>query len=135
MELESLLKTIREAAFEVRKQLTNGYLESVYQNALAYELTSLGIKVETEVPLKVYYKNKVVGNFRADIVVDDQVIIELKAIENLHKFHEAQLVNYLITTGIDHGFLVNYGGEKFKIVYRTRLYSPTYYLNETTRSL
>ena len=110
---EELINIINKAAFEVRKNLTYGYLESVYQNALLIELRNAGLKAETEVPLKVIYKNNVIGSFKADIIVENRIIIELKAVNTLLPIHEVQLVNYLQTTGFEKGILINYGSPTF----------------------
>mgnify|MGYP001110727412 CR=1 FL=1 len=116
-------KTIQDAAYEVRLNLAPGFLESVYRNALMIELRARGLKAECEVPIPVKYKNHIVGDFRADILVNDTIIIELKAVREVAAIHEAQLVNYLMATGIDHGFIINYGADKFRIIYRSRLFS------------
>lgn len=102
-----------------------GFLESVYQNALIIELRNRGLKAEKEVAIPVRYKGIIVGDFRADILVEDAVIIELKAVSLTTSIHEAQLVNYLIATGIDHGYLINYGAEKYRIIHKTRIYVPS----------
>ncbi len=122
MEIEKILQIIKEAAFEVRLQLAPGYLESVYQNALVWELRSRGLTAEKEIPIPVRYKNHIVGDFRADILVNDSIIIELKAVREINPIHEAQLVNYLVATGIDYGYLINYGGDKYRIIRKTRIY-------------
>jgi GxxExxY protein len=97
------------AAYKVHNTLGSGFLEKVYQNSLAIELKSLGFIVEVEKPIKVYYFGDVVGNYIADITVDDKVIIEIKAIKELSGIHEVQLVNYLKATGIEVGLLINFG--------------------------
>ena len=125
MNIENLLLLVKDCAFEVRKNLAQGYLESVYRRALMVELQSRGISAREEVPLSVDYKGFSVGDFRADIIVEDMVIVELKAVSELAPIHEIQLVNYLTTTGIDHGFLVNYGGDKYRIIHKTRVYEQT----------
>lgn len=122
MEIEKILQIIKEAAFEVRLQLAPGYLESVYQNALVWELRSRGLTAEKEISIPVRYKNHIVGDFRADILVNDSIIIELKAVREINPIHEAQLVNYLVATGIDYGYLINYGGDKYRIIRKTRIY-------------
>lgn len=122
MEDSKLLEIIKAAAYEVRLALHAGYLESVYQNALAYELRLRGLLAETEEPIAVEYKGVVVGCFRADILVEKKVIIEIKAVSELHPIHEVQLVNYLVSTGLDYGFLINYGSGKYRIALKRRLY-------------
>lgn len=109
MDIELLIKTVLDAAFEVKRTLGLGYLEAVYQNALSVELTSRGVPHERERVLDVYYKGTKVGVYRADIVVADCLIIELKVAESLTLANECQLVNYLQTTGIDYGLLLNFG--------------------------
>jgi len=122
METTDLLNIIKDCAYEVRKNLAQGYLESVYRRALMIELKAQGLKAMEEMPISVCYKGTSIGEFRADVVVEDKVIIELKAVREVSPVHEIQLVNYLTTTGIDHGFLINYGGPQYRIIYKTRLY-------------
>ena len=124
METTYLLSVIKEASYEVRLNLGPGYLESVYQNALLSELRSRGIYAEKEVAIPVWYKGEQVGDFRADILIENRVILELKAVRELNPIHEAQLVNYLVATGLDYGYLINYGGDKFRIALKTRIYRP-----------
>lgn len=127
MDNENLINVVRECAYEVRKHLRAGFLESVYRKALVIELKAKGLTVSEEVPINVNYKGYNVGDFRADIVVDNKLIIELKAIKELSRVHDMQLVNYLTATGIDDGMLINYGGDDFRCVYKTRLYNPKNY--------
>ncbi|MBQ6377236.1 MAG: GxxExxY protein [Prevotella sp.] len=122
MEIKELIDLIVECAMIVRSQLTSGFEEKVYKNALYIELIDHGITVETEVPFKVYYKDHIVGDYRADMIADRRVIIELKAVSNLATIHEVQLVNYLTATGIDDGLLINFGSEKIEIRHKYRLY-------------
>lgn len=126
MNIAQLLPLVRDCAFEVRKHLAPGYLESVYRKALAIELRSKGLDVVEEMSINVSYKGYNVGDFRADIVVDNQVIVELKAVKELTRNHSIQLVNYLTATGLDHGFLINYGDEDYRIIHRTRIYDKNY---------
>ena len=127
MNIDEILDIIKDAAYEVRKNLPPGFLESVYQNALMIELSEKDLIVSKETPIPVYYKGKIVGDFRADILVNGKVIIELKAVRELLPIHEAQLVNYLTATGIDYGILINYGGDNYRYIKKTRIYhrSPT----------
>lgn len=106
---ENLTKEIINAFYEVHSILGFGFLEQVYQNALNKELKRRGLQCEAQKQLKVYYKNEVVGNYVADIVVNDQVILELKAVSALRPEHEWQLVNYLKATGLKVGLLLNFG--------------------------
>ena len=100
---------IIQCAYRVHNTLGFGFLETVYQNALVIELTKSGLNVEKEKPVKVLYENQIVGDFIADILVEETVILELKAVKELHSIHEAQLVNYLKATGIEVGLLINFG--------------------------
>ena len=122
METKELVEQIIECAKLVRSRLTPGFEEKVYKNALYIELTDHGIPVETEVPFKVYYKDHVVGDYRADMIVDCRIIVELKAVSSLATIHEVQLVNYLTATGIDDGLLINFGSDKIEIRHKYRLY-------------
>ncbi len=124
MDIEQLISAVISAAYEVRITLGAGFLESVYQNALMTELESRGIKAEKETPLAVKYKGHIVGDFRCDILVDNRIIIELKAVGLLLPAHEAQLVNYLTATGIDHGLLINFGGVKLEVKRKFRTFVP-----------
>lgn len=124
MNIETLIKSIIQCIYNVRGILGPGYLESVYKNALMRELELNGLRAKTEVPLKVSYKDIIVGEFRADIIVENSVIIEIKVVETLHKAHEVQLVNYLTITGIDSGLLVNFGALDIQIKRKYRIYTP-----------
>ncbi len=119
---KELLQIIRDAAYQVRLSLAPGFLESVYRNALIFELRLRGLNVEKEAPIEVRYKGIVVGDFRADILVEKRIIVELKAVSEIHPVHEAQLVNYLNATGLNHGVLINYGGEKYSFRVKDRVY-------------
>jgi GxxExxY protein len=104
-----LSKEIIAAAFTVHKELGYGFVEKVYKNALAVELQEKGIKCALEVPLKVFYHEKTVGDYFADMIVDDKIIVEVKAVSDLASIHEVQLVNYLKATGVQIGLLINFG--------------------------
>jgi GxxExxY protein len=97
------------AAMEVHQVLGPGYLEAVYQAALAHELGLRGIETKREQPLPVSYKGVIVGYYVADIVVEDKVILELKATRQLTREHKAQAINYLTTTGFQLAILLNFG--------------------------
>ena len=122
MEHQDLVDKNIECAKNVRRQLTAGYEEKIYKNAMYIEMKKKGIHVETEVPFKVYYDNIVIGEYRADLIADRKVIVELKAVNALTKYHSIQLVNYLTATGIDDGILINFGAETLEIIPKTRLY-------------
>jgi GxxExxY protein len=108
-------------AMKVHSTLGAGFLESVYQQALMHELTKAQIKFEAEKPLKVFYDGIIVGDFIADLVAENELIVELKAIQQLSAVHDVQVVNYLIATGIDTGLLLNFGGERLEYRKKFRL--------------
>lgn len=100
---------IINAAYEVHSKLGLGFLESVYEKSLAIELKKMHIEALRQFPIAVYYDEELVGDFRADLLVEHSVIVELKAVEILHPIHEVQLVNYLRATEIEVGLLINFG--------------------------
>ena len=108
MELNDITYKINGAIFEVNRILGAGFLEKVYENALLKELRNRGLKAEGQVSLNAKYKGEVVGEYVVDVLVEGKIIIELKAIEQLQKIHEAQLLNYLKATGTKVGLLVNF---------------------------
>ncbi|ACM20476.1 PDDEXK_3 family protein [Geotalea daltonii FRC-32] len=103
---------IMAAAFEVHNTLGFGFLENVYQRALLKELQLRGIPAESQKEMKVFYKDEEVGLYFPDIVVNDQIVIELKAVAALNRLHAAQVLNYLKGTGFKVGLLINFGKEK-----------------------
>ena len=110
--LKDLTFQILAAVFEVHNVLGHGFLENVYEKALFKELRLRGLKAEAQKEIRVLYKDEDVGSYFADIVVSDAVILELKSVEKLAAFHEAQVLNYLKGTGLNIGLLVNFGKEK-----------------------
>ncbi len=106
---QHLTEQILAAFYEVYNTLGMGFLEKVYENALLQELRTRGLRVEPQVPIPVHYKNVIVGMYYADLVVEDKIIIEIKAVETLHPSHEAQLLNYLRATDKEVGLLLNFG--------------------------
>ena len=106
---EDLTKEIIHAAQEVHGILGFGFLEAVYGNALYKELMRKGIKCECQKMIDVYYKGEKVGHYVADMVIEDKVIIELKAVKEIRPEHEWQLVNYLIACHKEIGLLINFG--------------------------
>jgi len=115
MDINDLTYKINGAIYEVNRVLGPGFLEKVYENALMIEFKERGLKAENQVPINVDYKGSLVGDYYADIVVENKVILELKAIETLKKVHEAQILNYLKATGFDIGLLVNFTHPKAQI--------------------
>jgi GxxExxY protein len=115
MDVDELTFQIRGAVFEVNKVLGSGFLEKVYENSLIIELKNRKLKAKVQVPIKVEYKGEIVGEYFADIVVEDKIILELKAVETLQKIHEAQLLNYLKATDYKIGLLINFAYPKAEI--------------------
>ena len=106
---KDITEKIIQAFYSVYNELGYGFLENVYQNALCYELMNIGLSVEQQINIDVYYKTHIVGKYKADIIVDDLVIIELKAVEYLVDEHSNQLINYLKATNKEVGLLLNFG--------------------------
>ena len=122
MDVELLIKTVMECSKNIRKHLGPGYLESVYKNAMLVELKKNNLAYEIEKPINVYYEGTLVGEFKADIIVEGILILELKAVQTLHMAHEIQLVNYLTATGVDNGLLINFGSEELQFKRKFRVY-------------
>jgi GxxExxY protein len=106
---KELSESILKVFYEVYNELGYGFLEKVYQNAMYLELKSQGFKVEAQKQIKVHYKDELVGDFFADLLVDDLIILELKACDGLVKAHYVQTLNYLKATNIEIGLLLNFG--------------------------
>jgi len=115
MDINELTYLINGAIFEVNRELGSGFLEKVYEKALVIEMIGRGLRAENQVPIKVKYKGTEVGEYFADIVVENQVILEIKAVDSLQKIHEAQLLNYLKATDYKIGLLVNFTHPKAEI--------------------
>jgi GxxExxY protein len=106
---------ILRAFYNVYNTLGPGFLEKVYENALAIEMRGMGLRVAQQQPLKVYYHGQLVGDYKADLIVEGFVILELKVADALHEVFDAQLMNYLKATEIEVGMILNFGPEpKFK---------------------
>jgi GxxExxY protein len=114
---------ILKAFFKVYNTLGYGFLEKVYENAMLIELRKMGLKCSNQLPIKVFYENEKVGDYYSDILVEDKVIVELKAIEALAPEHETILVNYLKGTEIEVGLLLNFGP---KPQYKRRVLTKEY---------
>ena len=122
MDVEMLVRTVMECSKNIRRHLGPGYLESVYKNAMLVELKKNNLAYEIEKPINVFYDGVLVGEFKADIIVEGILILELKAVQSLHMAHEIQLVNYLTATGIDHGLLINFGSDELQFKRKYRVY-------------
>jgi GxxExxY protein len=111
-----LCDTVRETAFAIHRYHKHGHLEKVYENALAHRLRKLGLDVKQQQPLTVYDEDgTVIGEYFADLFVDNRLIIELKAVKALADEHIAQLLGYLHASRIEHGLLMNFGAPKYEI--------------------
>jgi GxxExxY protein len=106
-----LSHAIIKAYYEVYNELGTGFLESVYENAMMEVLTGYGLKVEKQFPIEVCFREKVVGNFKADLIIEDRILVELKAAGHIHSKYKAQIINYLKATNIEIGLLMNFGEE------------------------
>lgn len=109
MKHEELTATILKCCFEVSNELGAGFLESVYEKALVVALSQLGLSVQSQVALKVNFRGVIVGDFYADLIVENKVLLEIKAVSKLTPDHKAQVINYLNATGYQVGLLVNFG--------------------------
>ncbi len=123
MQNDELTQEIIACAFKVFNTLGSGFLEKVYENAMIIELEYAGLSAEPQSKVDVYYSGEIVGDYYADIIVEEEVVIELKAVENLNKIHEIQLVNYLNATGIEIGLLINFGS-KVEVKRKYKTYKP-----------
>ncbi|MEM9346370.1 MAG: GxxExxY protein [Planctomycetota bacterium] len=115
MEDEGLTGRIIACAYAVHNSLGSGFLESVYQKALTIELAKQGLSGVMEKKVPVYYEGSLVGDFRADLIVEDRVVIEIKAVDKIVPAHEVQLVNYLVATNTPIGLLINFGTQSVEI--------------------
>jgi GxxExxY protein len=106
---QDLTDSIIKVFYKVYNALGHGFLEKVYENAVAIELEGHGHRIRQQEPIKVFYEGHAVGDYFADLIVDDLVILELKAAEAISVAHEAQLLNYLRATEIEVGLLLNFG--------------------------
>lgn len=112
MEYKDITETIIGCAYRVYNKMGFGFLESVYEKCLLIELKKAGLKVESQKPIRVYYKKEIVGEFIADIIVNDAIILELKSVRRIIKAHEVQ---FLVATGKSVGLIVNFGETKVEI--------------------
>jgi GxxExxY protein len=115
-ELKQLCDTVRETSFSIHRYLRNGHLEKVYQNALVHRLCKQGLRIQPKHPLNVYDEDgTLLGEFFADLFVEDKLIVELKACKAMVDEHVAQLLGYLRASRIEDGLLINFGAQKLQI--------------------
>jgi GxxExxY protein len=122
---DPLTKKVIGEAMYVHRALGSGFLESIYHNALLLRLKKLGLKADSQKPLPVYFDGELIGEFLADIIVEDCLILELKAVSSLNSAHEVQLVNYLTATKIETGLLLNFGTKSLEFKRKSRTLSPS----------
>lgn len=133
VQIEEVAKTMIGLAMKVHRVLGPGFLESVYHNALLSEIAKTSLKAESEKRLQVYYNELIVGEFVADLVIEDNLIVELKAVQGLATAHSVQLVNYLTATRIDWGLLLNFGTSSLQYKKKSRVYHKTNLSNQPIR--
>lgn len=109
MTIDDLTEKAIGCAYRVHNEMGPGFLEKVYENALLIELSEAGLSVKQQHPISVLYHGQVVGDYFADLLVEDRLVVELKAILGLAKEHEVQLVHYLTATGVENGLLIKFG--------------------------
>ena len=109
LKYKEITELILKSFYEVYNELGDGFLESVYENALHIVLKGYGLPVERQKNISVIFRGKEIGDFKADLIVDENIVIELKAVRALDPAHEAQLINYLKATNIEVGLLLNFG--------------------------
>ena len=117
---QEITERILAACFEVAGELGAGFLESVYEKALLIALRQKGLEAEEQCPIRVHFRGVPVGEFFADLLVEEKVVVELKAVKALAPEHQAQVINYLKATGIEVGLLVNFGSPKIEYRRLTR---------------
>jgi GxxExxY protein len=115
-----ITEAILGCAFEVINELGAGFLESVYERALSVALQEKGFVVQCQHPIHVHFRNRIVGEFFADLFVNSKVIVELKAVKAIAPEHQAQIINYLKATKIEVGLLINFGNPKLEFKRFTR---------------
>ena len=120
MEYKDITEKIIGCSYTVYNKMGYGFVESVYEKCLLIELRKAGLKAQAQVPIVVRYDDEVVGEFVADIVVEDTIILELKSVRQIAQAHEVQLVNYLVATGKPVGLLLNFAEEKVEVKRKVR---------------
>jgi GxxExxY protein len=120
MEYKDITERIISCSYTVYNKMGYGFAESVYEKCLLIELRKAGLKAESQVSIIVRYDGEVVGEFVADIVVEDTIIVELKSVRQIVQAHEVQLVNYLVATGKPVGLLLNFAEEKVEVKRKVR---------------
>lgn len=120
MKHKEMTEKIIGCAYRVYNKMGFGFLESVYENCLLIELKKAGLKAEAQKPINVFYDGEIVGEFKADVIVDDLIILELKSVRRIVTAYELQLVNYLTATHKDVGLIINFGEKKVEVKRKVR---------------
>ncbi len=120
MKHHDITEKIIGCAYHVYNKMGFGFLESVYEKCLLIELQKAGLQAKYQDPIAVTYEGTVVGEFIADVVVENSVIVELKSVKYIIRAHEVQLVNYLVATGRETGLIINFGERKLEVKRKTR---------------
>jgi len=120
MQHKELTETIIGCSYRVYNRMGFGFLESVYEKCLLIELKKAGLRAEAQRAITVFYEGEVVGEFVADVIVEDTIIVELKSVRRVIQAHEVQLVNYLVATGKSVGLLLNFGERKVEVMRKVR---------------
>jgi GxxExxY protein len=134
MKYRELTEKIIGCAYRVYNQMGYGFLESVYEKCLLIELKKAGLSVDSQKPITVFYDNEVVGEFVADLIVEDTIILELKSVRQIIRAHEVQLVNYLAATGKPIGLVINFGERKVEIKRKVRELDPVNPVNPVKKN-
>jgi GxxExxY protein len=115
-DIKTLCDQVRQTAYDIHVYHGHGHLEKVYENALAHRLRKLGLEVKQQHPIKVFDEDgTLIGDYLADLFVEDALIVELKTAKSLANEHEAQILGYLKSARLEHGLLINFGSYKFEI--------------------
>ncbi len=122
---DQITEIIIGCAYEVHNTLGSGFLEKVYENALRKEITKKGLKVLQQADINVWYDGEIVGKYATDLLVEDRIIVELKANQSLARENEIQLVHYLTATNIKNGLLINFGSPSVQVRRKYRDYKPS----------
>ena len=112
---DRLSSLVVAGAYRVSNALGAGFLEKVYENAMAFELRAAGLQIEQQAPVHVRYRQEIVGEYIPDLLVERSVIVEIKAIDSLHSIHRAQCMNYLRATGLNVALLLNFGRPRIEL--------------------
>ncbi len=115
MQFEAITEKVIGCAYRVYNRMGHGFLESVYEKCLLIELRKAGVRAEAQRPIAVRYDGELVGEFVVDLLVEDDIVVELKTVKRISPIHEAQLVNYLVATGKPLGLLLNFGEERVEV--------------------